>query len=334
MPNDDLTFPVNIQKTIGMSPLNLVLLVGVTGFTTLLPTVLGRQTLSAVLYSASLYIFLGVSIVMIAVFFIVRIPIYLKIDQTGVDLTIRKRRYFVVWSDIAHVTPINSTVRIELKGRPDDEAVTIPDGLGLKADKLTALLRDGVARWSASPRASGAGTVTPPGAGKAEARAGLLRAMVLMGGIFGALLLGFFVWQVADYAKDIQLRTHGVRTQGAVVRIYTADCGKRSCSENVEYVYQLPGGKSFHGFGYLTGSDNLDNPNFQYAKSHTTVPIVVDSLKPEISDLNFDDRIYRRDPLKWRLELAGFVIPVILVIPGIFIFVLYLSYRKTAKSGE
>jgi hypothetical protein len=67
-----------------------------------------------------------------------------------------------------------------------------------------------------------------------------------------------------------------------VVRIYTGDCGKHSCSINVEYSYSTPSGRVLRGIGYLASDDEPNDPDYVYAKSHATIPIVVDERKPSL----------------------------------------------------
>jgi len=325
-----LTLPIHVKKNIGLSLWPLIVGAAIVALSQLAPIVGGHLSFDAMLQGSAIYIVIGISAFCVFLYFFLRNPSQLTIDHAGVTLLSGKTRSIVAWPDIARVTPTNGQVRIEIKGRPEEEGVLISDGFGLKANQLTTVIRDGVARWGAAPSGDAFASprsVSPEGGGKAAALAGMRRATLLMGFMALAMIIGMTIWQIADYAKSVQLEKHGVRTNAEVVRIYTADCSRDSCSLNVEYTYTTPSVKTLHGFGYLAREENSHDPDYLYAKSHRTIPIVFDANHPETSALNFNDRVFRPVSLVSRLEFIVMILGLLLAGFGAVLVPLLIALR-------
>ncbi len=326
--------PLHIKKNIGVRPWAILPGIVIVLVLQLAPMIASKATLEDMLHGSTIYIVLGVLVFAALITYFVRIPSQLDIDQSGIQLISKKTHYILAWPDIAHATPIPGAVRVEIKGRPDEEGVLISERFGVKSADLTALIREGMERWGASPSSGVAlspRTTLPPGGGKAASVAGLRRMLFFIGAGALAMILGVVVWQGADYFKTTQLRAHGVRTEGTVVRIYTSGCGKRSCSLDVEYAYSTPDGRRLRGFGYLTSDDDLQDPDYLYAKSHRTIPIVFDATHPETVETNFRDWVFRRDALGMMFTIIGIFAGVVAVIFSIIAGSIVLAIRKASK---
>jgi hypothetical protein len=223
-------------------------------------------------------------------------------------------------------------VRVELKGRPEEDGVLIPEGFGLSPAHLTPVLRDAVARWGGT-QAGNSTSVAPQGLAKTRLRESMRRTFMFLGAVYGLLIAGIVIWQVADYSKTSRLRSHGVRANAAVVRIYAADCGRHGCNLNVEYAYRAKGGQVLHGYDFLTSDDNLENKDYLYAKTHSTVPIVFDITEPSVSSLNFNEVVFRRDDISWRLQVFGLIVGLLAAGGAIVLVPLWIVYQRALKKA-
>jgi hypothetical protein len=280
---------------------------------------------AAILQGSSFWVMLSLSALFVVLYFLLRNPSHLTIDESGVSLRSRWLSYALAWSDIKHVTPINGSVRIVPTGLPDDEGVMISKRFRLKEAQLIAILREGMARWGGEP--SGAAVFLPESGRTAITRFAMRQLMWLMGIIALGLFTYIVIWQMGDHAKTLQLQKHGVQADAAIVRIYKADCSQHGCSINVEYAYSTTDGNNLHGHAYLTGDDNLGDPDYLYAKSHRTIPIVFDATHPEVSALNFKNRVFRSDTLVGRLGIIAFMLVLILISVGIVLVPVLIALR-------
>jgi hypothetical protein len=332
MSKTDPTLPLDIKKNLGLQPWTMILGIAFAGFYNLFPLLIGGLSLDAFLNGAGLWTFLGLTAMTVTLFVVLRNPSQLTIDQTGVTLKSKRTDIFVTWSDVAHVTSVNNAVRIELKGRPEEDGVLIPEGFGLPPARLTPVLRDAVERWGGTPAGESTSTA-PPGLAKTSLRDSMRRTFMVLGAIYGLLIVGVVVWQVADYGKTSRLKAHGVRANAAVVRIYTDQCGRHGCNLNVEYAYSTNSGQTFHGYGYLTSDDNLDDEDYKFAKTHSTVPIVFDVSAPKLSALNFRDRVFTQDSISWRLQFIALIAGLFAAAGAVVAVPLLLAYRKALKNA-
>ena len=99
----------------------------------------------------------------------------------------------------------------------------------------------------------------------------------------------------------------------------------------VQYSYPANGGKTLVGHAYLTRDDALDDPDYVYAKSHPTIPIVVDPADWKTSDVNLNDRVFTGDPLRAMLLMIGITAVALIVGFGMVYGIIFLSYRKLLR---
>lgn len=121
---------------------------------------------------------------------------------------------------------------------------------------------------------------------------------LFFGLIFAVLFFGFTSLVSNKNRIEANIQRNGLRANADVVRIYTASCGKRSCSIDVEYAFTPSGetaaaSKPIHGYADL--GDHPDDPRVIYARTNKQVPIAYEVGHPEVSALNFDDDVFRLD---------------------------------------
>jgi hypothetical protein len=228
----------------------------------------------------------------------------LVIDDAGVTYVTRRTRLFMAWGDIERVTTLDRSVRVELKGRPEDEGVQIRAALLKKPTRLAEALRAGLARWGGSTARQGRSQL-PAGAGKAQTAQTLRVFLITYATCMAIGMLVVATFLIGNALKGSDLRAHGVRMQGKVERIYIGTCARSGCRRKVEYAYTAPDGRVLHGIADLGNESNVDGPNYVYVRSHATVPIAVDPAHPSISDLNVNDSAFGSDTLGITLILVG-----------------------------
>jgi hypothetical protein len=235
----------------------------------------------------------------------------LEITTQGIGVVSWFGRWFYDWTDIERVVEAKAGVRVFLKGRTDEQnGFNYIPGLGFDPSQLSSVIADGIARFGAGSR-SPVKTVAP-GDDLKTARARKTKIATGLGlFIFGAPLLLIMLPEVVAGLKGMELQQHGRATQAAVIRIYTAGCGKTGgCNENVEYAFTPDpslGGprKEYRGYEYIGSSRAPHNPDMLYAKTYHTVPIVYDARWPEISSLNFRNRVFAQNPVTGMFRMLG-----------------------------
>jgi hypothetical protein len=129
------------------------------------------------------------------------------------------------------------------------------------------------------------------------------------------------------------LQKHGAAAQAAVTRIYEADCGKRGCSIYAEYRFAVPGRIGWQtGFGVIGSSNSRNNPNLVSAQTYRVIPIAYDVTNPSISQPNFGNRVFTRDPVADMLPVFVIIAGVTLVVPGLIFVILWLFRRQSNDS--
>ncbi|HWY66178.1 MAG TPA: hypothetical protein VNX61_13275 [Rhizomicrobium sp.] len=235
----------------------------------------------------------------------------LEITTQGIGVVDWFGRWFYDWTDIERVVEIKAGVRVFLKGRSDEQnGFNYIQSFGFDPSQLSSIIADGIARF-------GAGSHSPvktvaPGDDLKAARARRTKIAVCLGLlILGTPLALMTVPEVLGCLKGIDLQKHGKAARAAVIRIYTAGCGKTGgCSENVEYAFTpepTSGGprKEYRGYEYIGSSRSPHDPDMLYAKTYRTVPIVYDATWPEISSLNFRNRVFAQNPVTEMLRMLG-----------------------------
>ena len=290
------TWPVQIDKQIGASPL-IVLWAPAIGAVFLMgPSLAAGLSLPDVLLHTSSGVILGgVLLFLAALVFTTRKRGRLTIDASGIDVWTGKIHAFYAWADITGLDVVKAGVQVALKGRTTEQNQynLIAASFVGNAAKLRALLTEARAHFG---EGSGqAGRSISPGDDLRSAR---LRACKLIAAIvipIPVVLFGcIFVWQLSDYLKTVDLQKYGRRGEGAVVRIFTADCGKSGCSLDVQFRYAPEGAaQPLVGIERIASDRDSDDPDLVYAKTHGVVPIVYDARKPGVVALNFRERVYR-----------------------------------------
>lgn len=333
MADKPVELPLRVRKNIGFSAWGLAFASPFV-FLYSLGDILGPSgPLSARLWGfATPLALLGVLIV---VYLVRRNPCELTIDLSGVTYVSRRAPLFIAWSDVDRVTTLDKTVRVELKGRPEDEGVQIPGALLKTPAKLAEALRAGLERWGGSS-SSRVRSELPAGAGRALTVRTLRRTLVGLCATAGAAGILMISVIAIPAVKDSQLKAHGVRAQAMVERIYTGDCGRSGCSRKLQYAYHAPDGRTLHGVGDLGAERDSDDPDYVYAKTHPTVPIVLDPANPALSDLNIGDNVFTTDHVGRALIVLGLLG---VTMAGIFALIgipLFRALRKAERevAGE
>lgn len=246
-------------------------------------------------------------------FVVLRNPTQLTIDQSGVGYVSRRLRYLIAWADITGVTTLNKASRIEVKGAAAGEGVLLPGTLGGDSKRLSALLQEGLARWGAGGAVSVTSHSEVSGDVGNVAAIKLMRQMLLgFTALGGAIIVGLGVFAVSHALRDQYLHDHGVRADAEVVRIYNSSCDRHGCAKRVYYAYRSTDGRTFHGDQYLTTDRHLDDPDYNYVKSHPTIPVAFDPAKPSVSELNIQDSVFTDknyiDGALWRWGIVSIII--------------------------
>ncbi len=241
----------------------------------------------------------------------------LSITSGGVDYRIGKQAYFYGWHDLERIDLARSGPKLIVRGMSDlrNGYNIIPAAFGVSAERLTAVLRDGLTRYGAVPPADASPTLAQGSdAAAIDARSyfAVVKFCALMGA-FGTLALAFNV--VPTYRQVALLQAHGQRAAAHVVRFYTDGCGRSGCSTDVEYQYPVwVAGERLlmHGHAFIAGKSY--DPDLRLARSLGIVPIVYDVTNPASSALNYADHVYRRSPwanVEVTVWVFGFIIILI-----------------------
>lgn len=305
--------PIRIETQIGAKPGpmfgGLALVLGLN----LLPLLLAPGKMAEMLLHGSTGVVdLGMTLLVVAIYLLGRNRGELEIDDHGVRIASRQGRWFYDWADIERVAEAPSGVKLLLKGRSDDQNAynLIPSRFGLTPTQLYSAITEGVERYGGG-RPSPSGRTVSPADDLRRARMRTVRqVLVFFGAIFGGLFAALVVWQALECLKALDLQKHGRATEASVVRIYTAGCGRSGCNLNVEYSFTpepAPGtaAKAYRGYKYIASDDHRDDPDLVYAKTNGTVPIVYDTNNPAVSDLNFNNRVFAKNPILLMLMIVG-----------------------------
>ena len=141
----------------------------------------------------------------------------------------------------------------------------------------------------------------------------------VIGLIFTVLFFALAIMAHNDSRTAQRIQRNGQRAMADVVRIYSGACGKHSCSIYVEYAFtpieKNDISNTVHGYANLGTSHN--DAHINYARANKQVPIAYEVGHPEVSALNFDDDVFRRnDDENSRLIVLG------KVLLGVFVLVL------------
>jgi hypothetical protein len=332
MTDEPVALPLRVRKNLGVRPWQPILIC---------PAVLPfigeiagpGGPLSA--HPMTLIAPLLIGIALVALYVFGRNPSELTIDQTGVTYVSRRSRLFVAWADVDRITTLEANVRVELKGRPEKEGVMIPGAFLKRAATLSGALRAGLARWG-GPTSGRTHSQLPPGAGRDLAAQGSQRFRKIFMTIY-PIAVGVVVIVVAatlglPALNDSRLKAHGVRAQATVVRIYSGACGRSVCRRRLEYAYKAPDGRTLYGFSDI-GDEGDNDADYVYARTHSTVPIAIDSANPSISDLNIGDSVFRNDTSGFMLIITGLVCLSIVASSSLIAFFLLRSLRKAEQAA-
>jgi hypothetical protein len=294
--------PIRIEKSRGVPPGKLfggVLLLGL--FCTV-PLLIGQPLSEVLFHSTATYFDLILLVGALALYLLGRTRDKLAITPQGVGVVNLFGRWFYGWTDIERVIEYKAGVRVFLKGRSDEQnGFNFIPSFGLDPSQLQEMLADGIARYGNGSNAQ-TKTVAPGDDLNAarKRRTAILVSLCLL--IFGTPLAIMVVPALFDCLKGLELQKNGRATQAVVVRIYTSVCGRSSCSENVEYAFKLQPSsgalpKEYRGYQFIGTDRYPHDPDMIYAKTNRTVPIVYDVNWPEISSLNFRNRVFTQNPL-------------------------------------
>jgi hypothetical protein len=306
--SDARSWPVRIDKQLGVPPLMLfgpyLLLAAIS----LLPPLLSGLSVTYVLFQTSTgLIQLGMGAGLALLCLATRRRGELTLDADGVDVQAGAQRSFYAWADIEHLDELKGGVKVSLHGRTAEQNQynIINARFMPSAGALRQLLSDGQAHY-ARERRSSRRTVAP---GDDLRQASLRGAALALGVIAAPMLLVVgptATWAVLDCMKTLDLQKFGVRTEATVTRIYTDGCGRRSCSIDAQFTFPVAG-QTFSGHGYLASDRDPTDPDLVYAKRHGSVPIAYDARRPRVVGLNFGDRIFHEDAVHGMWSLIGIV---------------------------
>ena len=212
------------------------------------------------------------------------------------------------------MTPVKNAVRVELKRQnaADNRFNLITTRFGLTKDQLAALIHDGVARWGGASSSGAERSTTASDRAAATSPWQIMRTFMVMPAI---VLAAVFVWmassQVSDYQRTVDLRKNGVAVNATIVRLYTDPL----LAQRLRHGWRV--------FGHAAAErrrrrQDLHRPRLSCrrrlrerrqlparpADPHS-VPVVYDRTNPAVSDLNFYNHIFARDPLTTLLVMLG-----------------------------
>jgi hypothetical protein len=330
-------WPIKIEKKVGFKPLNALLVLAVVGVFTIGPSLAsGIGLLDVLTHTTSGVIFIGVVLFMGFLAAVGQRRGSLTIDSSGIDVWYGKTHSFYAWGDIVGLDVVRAGVQVSLKGRSNDQNQynLIVAGFAKNATDLRRLLNEGREKY---------GQDGPSGRSIAvgdDLRAARMKTLRLMAaaliGLPVLFLIGFLVWQASDAMKIADLQKYGRRADAAVLKVFTADCGRHGCSTDVQFRY-TPNGSNrvFTGIQYLASDRDSDDPDLVYARSHNTVPIVYDSRNPSSVALNFDDRVFGNHSGRFMTMLAvmGGVTLIFMVIFGIVLAPMAIRALRTPQAS-
>ena len=335
--------PISIATNIGPKASSLFVTVLGAIILTTLPLLLDKGALTDVLFhSSSAIIDLGLLVLAPVFYLLSRNPGELEISAQGVRIATKKSgSWFYNWGDIESVAETPQGVRLLLKGRSDEQNLynLIPSGFGLKPPELSSIVTDGIKRFGATGWQSSTKTVSPGDDLQGTRIRSVKQTLWVFGLIFGGLFVVIVVWQVLDCLKGLDLQKNGRSTEARVIRTYTAGCGKRSCSINVEYAFTpepAPGDPriEYRGYEHIADSRRPNDPDLRYARTNGTVPIVYDVNRPATSGLNFRNRVFANNPVTTMFDVIGIIGGIEALILAIFLAGLLPTILKVRKAAS
>jgi hypothetical protein len=302
--------PVHIEKQLGVPPAMLLGPFAVVGGLQLFPLILSGLPLKDVLLHTSASVTLGLLAAFLAlVWLVTRTRGELNADSQGINVKIRNKHYFYNWADIEHIDEVKNGVKISLKGRSADQNQynIVSARFASSPGELCQLLAGAQMHYGGGPRI-GLMTIAP-GDNLRRAR---IRSAIYALVIFTAPMLAIFcvvlIWQASDCLKSLDLQKRGQRTDAMVTRIYTDGCGRSGCSIDAEFSYvSARDGLRHTGRGYLASDRNRDDPDLAYARSYGKVPVVYDPARPRVVQMNFNDRVFRNDPVRVLVTMMAII---------------------------
>jgi hypothetical protein len=337
------TLPIKIERDIGIKASTLFGAVLWAIFVTTLPLLLDKGALADVLFhSSSAIIDLGLLVLAPVFYLLSRNPGELEISSQGVGVATKKSgRWFYNWGDIESVVETPKGVRLLLKGRSDAQNLynLIPSGFGLKPPELSSIITEGISRYGAAGSHSSIKTVSPGDDLQVTRIRSIKQTVSVFGFIFGGLFAAMVIWQALECMKTLDLQKNGRSTEARVIRTYTAGCGKRSCSINVEYAFTpepAPGDPriEYRGYEYIADSRRPNDPDLGYARTNGTVPIVYDVNRPATSGLNFRNRVFAKNPVSSMFDFLGIFGGIEALIMALFLASLLPTILKARKAAD
>jgi len=114
----------------------------------------------------------------------------------------------------------------------------------------------------------------------------------------GYYLIGFFLfvgYSLDNHHLAVDLDAHGMMAQARLVRTFIEACGKNGCSTGIEYEFTPRGGNHLTRGTANEGNPNrYPNPEYNYAVSTGTVPILYDPENPSQSMVYWNGNIHRQ----------------------------------------
>jgi hypothetical protein len=324
-------WPVHIDKQLGVSPIGMVFIPGYLLLFQVAPKLASGLSIVEVLtHTITGVLFLGLTLFFGAIVLFTRKRGRLTIDASGIDVWAGKDHAFYAWSDIMGLDVVRAGVQVSLKGRSNEQNLYNIVSSRFAKD-LRRLLND--AREHFAANASQSGRSIAPGD---DLRAARMKAARLIAAIMiplpVAIVGGFAVWQVSTMMKDADLQKHGRRAEATVVKIFTADCGRHSCSLDARFSYTPAGAsQALTGIERIASDDEPGDPDLAYAKAHGTVPIVYDVRNPKIVELNFRDSVFQ-DHSKFSSMMFGLLALMALIIAGPFLGIVGWLYVRALRT--
>lgn len=296
------------------------------------------------LHSNTIPIAVGVVVLLMSFVMIQWKPATLTMDQLGIGVTGRDTDYLYRWADIDSTATTKSGVQINVRGQSDLRKkynVVLCQNFGLLSGDFSNLVDAGRQQYATASAGAGARRSVTPGDDAASAiRDAASSSIRLLAFGLCLALAALTLWQLTEYRTAVALRDHGQRATATVVRFYSSECGKRGCSRDVEYVFDAdPTGTAHlvHGHAFIANT-NRASPDYDTAKVQGQVPIVFDTRDPTSSQLNFGDRVFRRDPADVAMTMMKLISGVFGAMFVIFIIAIKLSSwsnrRKLAAEGR
>ena len=289
---EDDIFPLTLTKTLGVRLRPTLVALALLICAQLAPLLVAQPgAIAGVMFHSVQTVLIPAEIlVAILIYALGHFPTVLTMDADGVFVNVRKKIGFIAWRDIDRAVETTSGVRLMLSYPLNQQLsdYAISGQIGLTPSQLHDVLAEGISRFSAN--ASKPSNVT----GLAPTTVSRPVRLMLACGLVFAMFCGFVIYIVMQGQTTLELQRHGRSVMAVPLRTYIASCGRRSCSTHVEYTFAAAGTDG--AYRQYTGDSYISRTERDRLTAGSLIPVVYDARRPEVSQTNFNNVVFRSDP--------------------------------------